>query len=147
MYDFINSLVGYLESEVNADTFITEKANVFIAFPQNKFKAPTISLQIVDSSSYDASTTHSGETATSISLQIDVYAQDTTINEVKHKAQEAAILISEKIHKLMQADVLSNNFDELLSIRKAGGSFSIPAGKGNTTYYSILRYDIVIANK
>ena len=132
MYDFMLSLINYLKANIGNDI------DVKLAFPQNAYKPPVISLQIADHSDYVSATDYMGANATSISLQIDVHTKAMTIDNVSCNAQMASI---KNIKVLLRK---CENVPDLLASTKAGGNFGIPIDKGNTTYATILRYDLII---
>lgn len=138
MYDFMLSLINYLKANICNDI------DVKLAFPQNAYKPPVISLQIADHSDYVSATDYMGANATSISLQIDVHTKAMTIDNVSCNAQMASIKIADKVEKLLRGNLFAENVPDLLASTKAGGNFGIPIDKGNTTYATILRYDLII---
>lgn len=145
MKQFADDLIEYIRNKFAQDSDISDTVNVDYSYKQNnKLNCPFISVQTLDNSDSERYDTFDGELISNIQVQIIVYAQQMKIANITENSQDSAMILADKIIKMFDKIKVVEWNKNVIRVRRAGTTFSMPLKDGSTTYFSPLRYEFYV---
>lgn len=145
MKQFTDDLIEYIKNNFGQDSDIVDTVNVDYSYKQNKkLNCPFVSVQTLDNSDSEKYDTFDGELISNIQVQIIVYAQQMKIANITKNSQDSAMILTDKIIKMFDKIKTVEWNKNVILIRRAGTTFSMPLQDGSTTYFSPLRYEFYV---
>lgn len=145
MKQFTDDLIEYIKNNFGQDSDIIDTVNVDYSYKQNKkLNCPFVSVQTLDNSDSEKYDTFDGELISNIQVQIIVYAQQMKIANITKNSQDSAMILTDKIIKMFDKIKTVEWNKNVILIRRAGTTFSMPLQDGSTTYFSPLRYEFYV---
>ena len=145
MKQFTDDLIEYIKNNFGQDSDIIDTVNVDYSYKQNKkLNCPFVSVQTLDNSDSEKYDTFDGELISNIQVQIIVYAQQMKIANITRNSQDSAMILTDKIIKMFDKIKTVEWNKNVILIRRAGTTFSMPLQDGSTTYFSPLRYEFYV---
>lgn len=141
----LDDIKSYLNTQINADTELG-KVNISQQYPYGtEAKPPELLIDIIDMPEYDAATDFCGEKASVAMLQIIVMANEMKFGNTKYGAQKSCDKLSAKVCDWFKACKIKTSHSHILNTRRVQKSNALPYSNGTTTYYSILRFELTVA--
>lgn len=145
MKQFTDDLIEYIKNNFGQDSDIIDTVNVDYSYKQNKkLNCPFVSVQTLNNSDSEKYDTFDGELISNIQVQIIVYAQQMKIANITKNSQDSAMILTDKIIKMFDKIKTVEWNKNVILIRRAGTTFSMPLQDGSTTYFSPLRYEFYV---
>lgn len=145
MKQFTDNLIEYIKNQFANDTDIAKAIKIEYAYSQSsKSTFPLITVQPLDNNDSERYDTYDGEQISNIPTQITIYAQQMKIANVMQSAQDVTFILADKLTKMFDKKKLVEWNDNIIRVRRAGTTFSMPLNDGTTTYFSALRYEFYV---
>lgn len=145
MKQFTDDIIEYIKSQFALDTDIAKAVSVEYAYKQGeKIVCPYITVQVLDNNDSERYDTFQGECMSNIPLQITIYGQQMKVANVTKSAQDITYILADKLNRMFSKIKLVKWNDNIIRVRRAGTTFSMPLQEGTTTYFSSLRYDFYV---
>lgn len=151
MYRFLEDIKNIIETAFLSDTDISasKKPKVYSGYQvqhEPSQKTPEIQMTPLDNSEVMRYTTFCRNNADSTPLQITTFSGQLKIAGVDYNAQDASILLSEKIDKILYEYIYSGANENILGFRKVSTSPALPMNDGGSIYTTAVRYEFTVAN-
>ena len=140
--DFSQKIITFLDKKFSEETSISKSPVGHLAYEYGlkPNTEPFYVVQITDD--YASDEVFNDELTRTISLQIHIYSVKMKINDVITSANRAAYKLADMCIGYLKE--LKYSDDDIKSMRKTGGTISLPYEDGSKSYMSILRYIIKI---
>lgn len=150
MFQFREDLKVYLENCFANDSSITtsKKPKIYNGYQvQHEPKAtePEVQIQPLDNSEQIEFTTFCNKHANSVPLQFGACTGQLTIDGVKYNAQDASVILGEKIEHFINEYIYSLKNKNIQQGRLVSTSPALPMNDGGSVYTTILRFDFIVA--
>lgn len=150
MYYFLEDLKKYLEEcfKKDADISVAKKPQVYMGYQiqhEPSSKRPEIQVQPLGNSEQGNYTTFCGKKANSIPVQVTALTGQLRIGGVDYSAQEASIILGDKIDRYMNDYIYSCTNENIYEARMITSSPALPMNETGSVYMTAVRFDFVIA--
>lgn len=148
MFEFIETIKTYLKNCFAADSDISQakKPEVYDAYKvghEPKQTQPEIQVRIMNNAEQVNYTTFCGVKAISIPLQFTAYTGQLSIAKTMYNAQQASLILADKVRKYIYDLIYSENNDILYG-RHTTTSPALPMNDGGTMYATSVRFDLIV---
>jgi len=149
MYQFREDIKTYLENCFNADRDISQakKPKVYNGYQlqhEPSKTQPEIQVQPLNYSEDVDFTTFLTRNANDEPLQITVYTGELSIGGTRYSAQDASVLLAEKVDKYMYDYIYGGTNKNIQIGSLVSTSPALPMNDGGTVYMTALRYDFTV---
>jgi len=145
MKQFIDDLIEYISGQFESDTDIAKAVKVVNAYKQNDtIVPPQITVQCLEDNDSALDDDYSGERISYIAVQINAYCQQMKINNVTKSAQDSVLIFADKISQMLTKQKAVTWNENIIRVRRVGGTFGMPIESGATTYVSPIRFDFYV---
>ena len=150
MYAFLEWLKGYIDEQFQADSSITKEVTIESAYKQgntvNTTNVPQVQIQLLDDSEVERYSSFQGEHISYVGVQINAYAGQMKIDNTTYSAQDASIILGEKIKSMITANNLLSANNNIKRCTRTSMSPALQLIDGSKVYYTAVRFDVWIAN-
>lgn len=145
MVQFLEDLKTYLENRfADDDDFSSvKKPSVYDGYQvghEPKETKPEIQVHPLDNSERVNYTTFCGKNSNNISIQFTCYTGQVKIARVDRPANQASMIMAEKVEQYINEYVYSVGNRNILQFRKVSTSPALPMNDGGTIYMTAIRY-------
>lgn len=149
MFQFVEDVKDYLESKFANDSSIssTKRPKVFSGYQvghEPTQKQPEIQVQPLDDSEIVSYTSFCRDNASSVPLQITVYTGQLRISGKDYNAQEASMILADKVNAFMSEYIHKVVNKNLIYGRRVGGTPALPMNDTGSMYMTPVRYELQI---
>lgn len=150
MYQFREDLKTYLESCFDADNDISQakKPKVYNGYQiqhEPSQTQPEIQIETLSCSENIDFSTFLKKNANNEPLQVTVYTGQLSINSLKYSAQDASVLLAEKVEKYIYDYIYSRVNKNIKYGQMVSASPALPMNDGGSVYSTALRFDFTVA--
>ena len=150
MFQFGEDLKVYLENCFANDNSITASKkpkiyNGYQAQHEPKATEPEVQIQPLDNSEQTEFTTFCNKHANSTPMQFAVYTGQLKIGGLMYNAQDASVILGEKIEYFINEYIYSLKNKNIQQGRLVSTSPALPMNDGGSVYTTILRFDFIVA--
>lgn len=150
MYQFLNWLKTYIEAAFTSDTEITKTVVVENAYKQgntvNTTNVPQVQIQLLDNSEVERYSSFQGEHLSYVPVQLSVYSGQMKINETTYSAQDASIILGDKVKSMVAANEIQSQNKNIKRCIRTSMSPALQLIDGSKVYYTAVRVEFWIAN-
>lgn len=150
MGDFIEWLMNYLQTQINADTDIQNTITVKMGYKAGSeittSSSPQIAVQIVDNSEVAQYSSFEGENISSMPIQFTIYTGKINYKNTITEPQFASIILGQKIKDILnqlRESVVNRNIKRCRIITMAP---ALPLSNGSKIYSTAIRCEFWVAN-
>lgn len=149
MFQFVEDVKSYLETMFDSDNSIssTKKPKIYNGYQvghEPSQKQPEIQIQPLDNSEIIRYTSFCKDNASSIPLQITVYTGQLRISGKDYNAQEASMILADKVNNFMSEYIHKVLNKNLVYGRRVGGTPALPMNDTGSMYMTPTRYELQV---
>lgn len=151
MYRFLEDLKKYLEEcfKNDADLTSAKKPYVYNGYQiqhEPSSKKPEIQIQPLDNAENSNYTTFCGRNADYVPTQITVYTGQLKIGGVDYSAQDASVILAEKVDDYVYDYIYSCQNKNIYEGSKTTSSPALPMNETGSIYFTSVRFSFTIAH-